>query len=114
MPVYCIIGGFILFDILTGFAKALAKEGINSTKIRNGLYHKLSEIIAVLFSYFLEYSADYINLGVDLPVVGVVAVYICVMEFVSILENICEMNPQMYNLFKPYLEKLKQEEKANG
>lgn len=110
MVIYITVIVFILFDILTGFMKALYKEGLNSTLLRRGMYHKLSEVISVLGSGLLEYGVRYINLGVDLPVLSVVGIYICLMELVSILENISEVNPTLGKVFKPYLEKLKKDD----
>lgn len=110
MVTYIVVGGFILFDILTGLIKALYRNGVNSTYLRQGLYHKASEIIAVVGSGLLQYGIKYVNLGVDVPLLTVVSVYICVMELVSILENLAEVNPALAKLFKPYLEKLKGKE----
>lgn len=107
LGIYITVCCFILFDIITGIIKALYKEGLNSTMLRKGLFHKLSEIVALAGSGLLEYAAVYVNLGIDIPVLKVVSCYICVMELISILENISEVNPSMGKLFKPYLEKLK-------
>lgn len=108
MIVCIIVGVFILFDIATGVLKGLYNDGINSTYLRKGLFHKLSEVIAVFGSWLLEYAINYIDLGVDLPLFKIVSVYICLMELVSILENLAEVNPTLAKLFKPYLEKLKE------
>lgn len=102
-----VVGGFILFDIVTGVIKGLAKEGLNSTLLRKGLFHKISELLAAIGALGLEYGVKYININVELPLLPAVASYICIMELISIIENICEVNPTMYKLFKPYLEKLK-------
>lgn len=110
MEIYIIIGGFILADIITGILQAIYHGDLNSTKLRQGLFHKLSEILAVLTSVGLEYAVEYIELGVNIPLVNVVSVYICLMELVSVLENLCELNPSLAKLFKPYLEKLRNEE----
>ena len=107
MRTYIVVSGFILFDIITGVIKALYKEGLNSTYLRQGLFHKLSEVLATIGAGLLEHGAKYIDIDVDLPVLGTVAVYICIMELISILENIAEVNPKLGKLFKPYLEKLK-------
>ena len=77
MGAYITVAAFILFDIVTGIIKALYKEGLNSTVLRKGLFHKLSEILAVIGSGLLEYGIQYVNLGIDIPVLGVVTVYIC-------------------------------------
>ena len=110
MEIYFIVAGFILADIVTGILQALYNHDLNSTKLRQGLYHKLSEVLAVVLSVGLEYACEYIELGVDVPVLKVVSVYICLMELVSILENLCEVNPRLAKLFKPYLEKLNTED----
>lgn len=107
MDVYIGVGCFIVFDIVTGIIKALYKGGINSSFLRVGLFHKLSEVLAVIGSGALEYGTKYINIGFDIPMLESVALYICLMEFISILENLGEINPILGKLFKPYLEKLK-------
>lgn len=113
MAVYITVFAFIAFDILTGLIKALAKDGLNSTILRKGMYHKLSEILTVVGAGLLQYGADYIQLGVDIPALIGVASYICIMELVSIIENLAMLNPSLYKLFKPFLNKLKDEDK-NG
>ena len=105
--VLCITLGFILFDIVSGIIKALYKEGLNSTILREGLFHKLSEIIALCGAWLLEYATTYMDLGFDVPLLNGVAIYIDIMELISIIENLCEVNPALNKLFKPYLEKLK-------
>lgn len=107
MKTIIVVGSFILFDIITGVIKGLAKEGLNSTLLRKGLFHKISELLAAVGALGLEYGVDYINLNIQLPLLPAVVTYICLMELISIIENICEVNPTMYKLFKPYLEKLK-------
>lgn len=113
MVIYIVVLSFIGFDILTGFMKAFYKEGINSTVLRKGLFHKLSEIVAVAGAGLFEYGSSYINLNIDVPLVGAVSTYICIMELISILENISAVNPMLGKLFKPYLEKMKDKEEDN-
>ena len=107
MIIYIIVGSFILFDIVTGIIKALYNEGLNSTNLREGLFHKLAEVLAVTGSGLLEYGMNYIDFGIDIPILKVVVTYICVMELISSLENLAEINPALAKLFRPYLEKLK-------
>lgn len=106
LKICIIVGCFIIFDLITGFLKAGYLGDIDSTKLRQGLIHKLSEVIAVIASYLLEYGMHYIHFGVELPVLSVVSVYICTTELVSILENLGDINPALNKLFKPYLAKL--------
>ena len=102
---------FIVFDVITGYIKALKNQNIDSTYLRKGLYSKLSEILAVIGSYFLNIGSKYINLGVEIPLLQGVAIYLCIMELVSIIENLCAVNPALEKLFGPYLEKIKEQKK---
>ena len=102
-----IVLGFIAFDVVTGLIKAGYNGNYNSAIMRQGGFHKSMEVMAMAVAYFVEYAIVYINIGVDVPAVPAVTVYICIMELISILENICAVNPQMCTLFKPYLDKLK-------
>lgn len=110
MAIYIVTLCFILFDIVTGLIKGLYNKKLNSTILQKGLFHKLAEVIAIFGSGLLEYGSHYVNIGVNIPLLGVVSAYICVMELISCMENIAEVNPVLGKLFKPYLEKLKQEE----
>lgn len=104
---------FILFDILTGFLKAAANHNIDSTALRRGLLHKLSEVVAIVFAFLCEYAVKYIHLGVEIPLVIAVCGYIIIMEIISVLENIVEVNPELGKFFSKYLSKLK-EVQENG
>ena len=68
------------------------------------------KIHAVIDSYGIEYAMRYVELGIQIPLVGAVVTYICIMELISIMENMCAVNPELSALFKPYLEKLKGDE----
>lgn len=107
MVLCVIVGLFIMLDVLTGFVKAVYNKKINSTLLRQGLFHKLSEVLAVVLAFLLEYTADYLSIGSNIPVATVVVSYISIMEIISSIENLCEVNPKLAKLFKPYLDKLK-------
>lgn len=107
MVIYFIVGGFILFDIITGILNALYHGDLCSTKLRQGLYHKASEILAVVGSALLEHSVQYVDFEISLPLFKPVATYVCIMELVSIIENLCGINSNLSKFLKPYLEKLR-------
>ena len=106
---YIVVSAFIIFDIVTGIIKALYQGGLDSTKLRKGLFHKLSEIVTVGGCGLLEFGSGFVDFGFDIPVLKPVATYICIMEFISIIENICEVNEPLRKFFMPYLSKLKNE-----
>ena len=114
MGAYITVSMFIAFDIVTGLITACYKGNLNSTKLRMGLYHKLSEILTVIGATALEYGLSYINLNIDIPILKSVITYICIMELISIMENLGELNPQLGKLFKGFLEKLNRKGEDDG
>lgn len=107
MEVCLVTFGFILFDVITGFLKAFKSNKLNSAKLREGLIHKVSEVLCIVGAYALPFGLKYLDVDFKLPVLGVVAVYICLMELISAIENLCEVNPIINKFFAPYLDKLK-------
>lgn len=107
MIIYFIVCAFILFDVITGFCKALYQKKINSTILREGLFHKISEALALILAGGLEFSSNYFNLGFSVPLVYAVSGYTIIMETTSIIENLCEINPVLYRIFSKYLDKFK-------
>ena len=79
--------------------------------MRKGGLRKLAELLALFLSGGIEFATNYIELGINLPILGAVSAYICLMELISVLENLCAVSPTLYKLFKPYLAKLKEDYK---
>lgn len=88
---------FILMDIITGLAQAAKNKSLDSTKMRDGLYHKMAFMMAVVLAYLCEYSMNWMDLGFNVPMVGGVCAFICLTELVSVIENISKMNPELSN-----------------
>lgn len=68
-------------DIATGFIQAVINKNVDSKVMREGLLHKLLLILAIVIGYVIQYA---FNLNF---IAQVITVYICAMEFMSILEN---------------------------
>lgn len=107
MEICLVTFGFILFDVITGLLKAIKNNKLNSTKLREGLIHKVSEVLCIAGAYALPIGLQHLDVDFKLPVLGVVAAYICLMEAISAIENLCEVNPIFKKFFAPYLDKLK-------
>ena len=88
---------FIVFDVLTGWLKALLTASFNSSVMRCGLTSKIGELTAVIFGYTCEYFMPLAGLPIELPFAEAIMTYIVVMEIASIVENICAMNPSLRN-----------------
>lgn len=69
-------------DILTGYIQAVINKTVDSKVMREGLLHKCLLIVAILIGYIVEYA-----FGIK-AVAQVITVYICVMEVMSIAENL--------------------------
>ena len=103
--IFAIVGIAIITDVVTGAAQALYHKILNSDKMRNGVYHKLSFIFAVCVAALIEYAMTYIDIGFTMPVVIPTCAYIIITELVSIVENVASMNPELtsspvFNLLK--------------
>lgn len=88
---------FIVIDVITGLLQAVMNKQLESTVMRNGLFHKAAFLLTIAFGYACEYGMTYLELGFKMPIVGAVCVYICLTETVSILENLGKMNPELAN-----------------
>lgn len=109
---------FIAFDIGTGWLKALSTGTADSSIMRKGLFHKLAEILAVLFGYTCEIVFPIVDINVQLPLATGIATYIVVMETASIVENLAIMNPNLAEILSKFFSKEKiepkQEVEENG
>lgn len=94
--VYIVIGLVMALDIVSGLAKAILVDGFDSIKMREGLGHKFTYIIALALAALIEYGSIYLDFGFQLTMLQpAVMVYICLTEIGSILENIVTINPAL-------------------
>ena len=68
--------------------------------MRKGLFHKLGEIVAVIFGYVCEYTLPYIGVTISIPFAVAIGTYIVLMEIASIVENIGSINPHLAQILK--------------
>lgn len=105
---------FITFDIGTGWLKALSTGTADSSIMRKGLFHKVAEILAVLFGYTCEIVFPLVDINVSIPLAVGISTYIVIMETASIVENLAIMNPKLADILSKFFskEKLTPEEKG--
>ena len=92
---YLITFYFIVLDFFTGLLRAFATGSFSSKIMRRGLFHKLSLLCVLALGFLMDYAQNYVDLGVAVPVGAAACVYIVLMETGSILENLCETNPEL-------------------
>lgn len=94
--VYIIIGLLMAVDIISGLIKGFLVDGFDSTKMRNGIGHKMTYIIALSLAALIEYGSIYLDFGYTISALQpAVAVYISLTEVGSVLENIVAVNPDL-------------------
>mgnify|MGYP000997831510 CR=1 FL=1 len=96
---------FMVIDILTGWAKALKKGNLWSTKSVYGAGRKVMALFVVIISNIID---NILNLNGALVIV--IMFYYIATEGLSILENLAEMNVPFPEQIKDKLEVLKNKE----
>lgn len=84
----------IAMDYVTGISAAVSRGDLQSSKMREGLWHKLGEVGAILLAYLVAEEGPYIGLPYRIDIlIPAVLIWISVMEITSILENLAVLNP---------------------
>lgn len=92
LAITCVL---IVMDYLTGLAKAIAQKDIDSTKMRDGLWHKAAYVAVIVLAEVIEHGQEAVDLGFTVPLIVPACVYIVVTETASILENLGQINPEL-------------------
>lgn len=93
--IIAICAGFMAFDIISGLLQAIANKTYASSKMRVGLWHKISFVLIIALAVGLEFAQGFIDLGFTVPLVVPVCAYICMNEIGSIIENLALLNPKL-------------------
>ena len=86
---------FNAVDIITGVISALKNKDIESNKLRDGLFKKVGFIICYFVAWLVDTQGDVIGFHIDVSILPILIIYVCTTELVSILENICKINPDL-------------------
>lgn len=82
-------------DILVGFIGAVIQHNISSTKMREGILHKILILVLIFVCLTIEVAASHMfKLPYDIPTCEVICGYVIVMELASIIENISTAYPE--------------------
>lgn len=85
----------VILDILSGLIKASLAGNLNSTKMREGLGHKAAYFMLLILFLLVQILQIHFEFWPEFPTVAIVSALICVCETISVLENICEINPEI-------------------
>lgn len=95
---------FNALDLITGIITAVKNKCIQSTKLRDGLFKKVGFILCYFTAWLVDTYGATIGFQIKILILPIVILYVCTTELVSILENICKINPdilpeKLMNLF---------------
>ena len=97
-------------DITVGIVKAFAKTGFKSLKMREGLFHKLGELLCVAFGIICEISFPMVGITIKIPIVSTICIYIVLMETGSIIENLVIISPNIKKIVDKVFNAYKEED----
>lgn len=92
---YAITCAFIALDFITGLINAIKSGAFQSSIMREGLFHKVGELLCISLGVLIQYAEGYLDLGINLPVAAAICTYIVLMEIGSVIENVGKINPDM-------------------
>ena len=86
---------FVFIDYITGVVNAAMHSRLNSSKMREGLGHKFAYCVLIFVAYIID--AIQLNSSLNLPfeLFPIVSLGIIAIELTSIIENVCEINPEL-------------------
>lgn len=93
-----VCGILIVMDIVCGVVAALRNKELCSYIAREGMYNKIGEVMFLLIAIIANEvlgMPPFDRLGISPDIAYIVAAYIAWMELVSVLENICKINPEL-------------------
>lgn len=93
-----VCGILIIMDIVCGTIAAMRNRELCSSIAREGMYNKIGEAMFLLIGITANEilaMPPFDGLGISPDIAYLVAAYIAWMELVSILENICKINPEL-------------------
>lgn len=96
--ILAVCGALIIFDIVCGITAAAKENALSSQIMREGMYNKFGEIMLLIFAmfwYFILEIPPFDQIGIPPEVMYSITVYIAGMEVLSIIENICRINPNL-------------------
>lgn len=109
-----IVFAFIIADIATGLIKAISTHSYSSSIMREGLFHKLGEIVCLIFGVLCDYTLPMIGIKIPLSIAQSVSIYIIIMEIGSVIENIGVLNPELSKYLGKIFEKIETPDNEKG
>lgn len=82
-------------DLITGIISAIKNKEIKSSKLRDGLFKKVGFMFCYFVAWLVDTYGEYIGFQFGVSILPIIILYVCTTELVSIIENICKINPDL-------------------
>lgn len=86
---------FNCLDIFSGLISAIRNKDLQSAKLRDGLFKKIGFILCYFVAWIIDTQGHIIGFNIGVEVLPIIVLYVCTTELVSIIENICQINPDL-------------------
>lgn len=86
---------FNVLDLISGIITAVKNKDIQSSKLRDGLFKKVGFILCYFVAWLIDTEGSLIGFQLGTQILPIIIIYVCTTELVSILENICKINPDI-------------------
>lgn len=86
---------FNAIDIVSGIVSGVKNKDIQSSKLRDGLFKKVGFIFCYLLAWIVDTYGTMIGFQISVKILPIIILYVCTTELVSIIENICKINPDL-------------------
>ena len=86
---------FNALDLITGIITAVKNKDIQSAKLRDGFFKKVGFMLCYFVAWLVDTQSSRIGFQVGISILPIIILYVCTTELVSILENICKINPDI-------------------
>lgn len=86
---------FNAIDIVSGIIAGIKNKNIQSSKLRDGLFKKVGFIFCYILAWLVDTQGSLIGFQISVQILPIIILYVCTTELVSIIENICRINPDL-------------------
>lgn len=84
-----------LLDLITGMIAAIKAHRLKSSKLRDGIFKKVGFFICYFLGWLMDNYGGEVGFHFDLPVLGLIVLYVCTVEIASIIENLAKLNSKI-------------------
>ena len=86
---------FNALDIISGLIAGVKNKDIQSSKLRDGLFKKAGFVFCYILAWLIDTQGSTIGFQIGVAILPIIILYVCTTEVVSIIENICKINPDL-------------------